>query len=125
MGCFGAIDGARTMSPRRLPAKISALNARPKKDGSVRIIGNKSCPPKGSYQSILRDDGSFGDEGPGRPIASNYNVVKRRDRSYLQIEDNSEAAATIHAMASTCGLAVVGRATMVPNDRVVAGRAVA
>jgi hypothetical protein len=47
----------------KLPATIVALNARPKADGSVRIIANQSCSPEGSVGSLLTDDGKFADRG--------------------------------------------------------------
>jgi hypothetical protein len=102
--CYGDPELAGAESPVLIPAKMSALNLRLKANGTVRIIGNKSCPPKDSFQSIVTNDGSFVDSGPGRRLAANAHVVKFRDRIYLQIEDISQAAATIFSIAQKCGL---------------------
>jgi len=91
-------------SPVRVPAKVLPFNVRPKPNGAVRVIGNKSAPPKDSHESVVDDDVFFVDSGAGRYIAANANVVKFCDRSYLQIEDLSENAAIVYAMARQCGL---------------------
>ncbi|KAJ1460599.1 hypothetical protein M885DRAFT_559718 [Pelagophyceae sp. CCMP2097] len=85
-------------------SEVSSALACTLASGAVRIIGNKSAPPKNSYESVINDDGVFVDSGPGRYLAANANVDKFHDRSYLQIEDLSENGAIIYAMAQQCGL---------------------
>ncbi|KAJ1452413.1 hypothetical protein M885DRAFT_619915 [Pelagophyceae sp. CCMP2097] len=102
-------------SPVRVPAKVLPFNVRPKPNGAVRVIGNKSAPPKDSHESVVDDDVFFVDSGAGRYIAANANVVKFCDRSYLQIEDLSENAAIVYAMARQCGLELEGVTSIVDS----------
>jgi hypothetical protein len=107
-GCYGAEDGVWSTSPKFVPSIIVPLNQRQKKNGTSRLIGNRSAPV--GYNSHIAADGSFCDDG-GRPISSNANTDRSMlmMKSWLQIEHISEAVAVLATAAHATQLRLVGR----------------